>query len=181
MTYIYLNKPKKIRGALPICSVMLGMILSFGGAIRFFPDKQVLGFGCLFIGVVCIICGWSVVSHMDAYLGSMPNEYLDSNFLFKGRIRTRKHAEYYPAPSAYKTGGRIMPGHSYVFFTARNEVEAEQMCKGAPCSYILLPKIKTIVPENELWVDGRNKEVYVNPKVWESMRVFDIYRHVFNE
>lgn len=179
--YVFLDRKKKARGVLQNLAVVTVMVTSGAVCINtVLGGESVLLFavsGILFVAAV--LCGHRIVAGADVFIGSVPISHFDNHILFKGYCKVRRHGNIlYPD---LKHISKRAFGGAYVFFTCKgNDPEACSKLTAYPM-YVLRPIQKDSVPENELWVDCTNKEVFVNSKTWSTLTVYRVYRHVFED
>ncbi|MCM1440925.1 MAG: hypothetical protein NC131_17250 [Roseburia sp.] len=184
LIYVYLDKPyKRGRGALGWIGCMT--LLTWSGwktlmAVTDGCDSIFLFVLYLLLFVIGVIWGGANVAGNDSNHGSVPISVFDSNYLYKGKISTRRHESYQTVERANKSiTGRTL-GYTYVFFTS-TPAEVKKLDISSFVGYTLTPVMSGEVPETELWVDYRNKRVHVNPETWNKMKVYRIYRHVYED
>lgn len=179
--YVFLERKKKACGVLPNLAVIITMFGSGAVCLNTLLDgESVFLFtvsGIIF--VISVLWGHHIMAGADALVGSVPISHFDDHMIFKGYCKVRRHDNIlYPD---LKNISRRAFGGAYVFFTCKeNDPEACSELTAYPM-YVLRPMRKDSVPENELWIDYTNKEVFVNPKTWTTLTVYRVYRHVFDD
>lgn len=179
LSYVFLTRKKRARGGLRwIITITLMCISGYICLNEVLNGESILLFlesGIIFI--LSALHGYSLVAKADVLCGDISSFHFDDHVLFKGYCKTRRHDSIlYPD---LKNITKLSFGGAYVFFTCKeNNPETCSSVSSFPL-YMMRPVIKRDVPENELWIDCTNKEVFVNPKTWDVMDTHKVYRHTF--
>lgn len=179
LNYVFLTRKKRARGGLHWIVTITLMCISGYICLDIVLNGEnillLLVSGIIFI--LSVLHGYSLVARANALCGDISPFHFDNHVLFKGYCKTCRHDNILYAD--LKNVIKLSFGGAYVFFTCKeNNPETCSSISSFPL-YIMQPVIKHDVPENELWIDCTNTEVFVNPKTWSIMEIHKVYRHTF--